>query len=86
MIFTDSLENRFNKHPEISTNCNTSLDDEFIYLIRSKPDLESLLSMDINECTDPRLRYTEIISKLDLLESVEIKKLLDDYVSSQFWR
>ena len=85
MTTEDSLEKRFNKHPEPSINGITSLDDEFISIIRSKPDLDGLIEKGIDNSEDPSSIYTKIISKLGLLESLDIKTLLTDYVSSEFW-
>jgi putative DNA primase/helicase len=80
-----SLEKRFNKHPELGLNSKTSLDDEFISLIISKPDLDGLIEKDVDNSGDPSSIYSDIISKLGLLEFLDIKTLLTDYLSSNFW-
>lgn len=86
MATEDSLENRFNKHPETSTNGNTSLDDDFIYILQQDPELGNLINKDIDKSRDPASIYTKIIPKLSLFEPPEIKKILTSYVSSKFWR
>src|SRR5208283_3638064 len=86
MTTEDSLEKRFNKHPEPSINGTTSLDDEFISIIEDNLELGGLIKKDIDKSEDPSSIYTKIISKLGLLESLDIKTLLTDYVSSEFWK
>lgn len=85
MTLPESIKNRFNKHPEPSINGNTSLDDEFISLLGNDSELDDLIKKDIKNSGDPSSIYTQIISKLGLLESLDIKTLLTDYVSSNFW-
>ena len=85
MATEDLLENRFKQHPEFSINGNTSLDDEFISLIRADQELDGLINKDVDNSGDPSLIYTKIISKLGLLEFLDIKTLFTDYVSSNFW-
>ena len=85
MTLTESLRNRYNKHPESSINGNTSLDDEFISLIENDSELGGLIKKDIDNSGDRSSIYQKIISKLSLLEFSDIKTLLSDYVSSNFW-
>jgi hypothetical protein len=85
MTKEDSLEKRFNKHPERRINGNVSLDEEFISLLENDSELDGLIKTDIDNSGDPGSIYTIIISKLGLLEFSDIKILLSDYVSSNFW-
>ncbi len=85
MTLTESLQNRYNKHPETSINGNISLDEEFISLIENDSELGGLIKKDIDNSGDPSWGYTKIISKLSLLEFSDIKTLLTDYVNSNFW-
>jgi hypothetical protein len=85
MATEELLKTKFNKHPEYSINGNTSLDDEFISLIICKPELNGLINTEINKCMDPFSIYIEIILKLAILESADIKTLLTDYINSQCW-
>jgi|GEM_PF-3057989 hypothetical protein len=79
------LKTRFNRHPEFSINGNTSLDDEFTYMIATDPELDCLIKTDIDRSINPRFTYSQIIIKLCILESQDIETLITAYKSSQFW-
>jgi len=79
------LKTRFDRHPEFSINGNTSLDDEFTYMIANDPELDCLIKTDIDRSINPRFTYSQIIIKLCILESQDIETLITDYKPSQFW-
>jgi len=81
----DLLEIRFNQHPEFGINGNTSLDDEFIDIIRRKPELDCLLNKDIDWIINPQVIYSIIIAELCILDSQDIETLITDYKPSKFW-
>jgi len=81
----DLLEKRFNKHPDPSINGHTSLDDEFMYMITSDPDLGCLIDTDIDQSINPCSIYMQIIIKLGIFECEDIDTLITDYKNSQFW-
>ena len=85
MATEDLLEIRFNQHPEFGINGNTSLDDEFIDMIRRKPELDCLLNKDVDWIINPQVIYSIIIAELCILESQDIETLITDYKSSKFW-
>jgi putative DNA primase/helicase len=82
MTSTKSLRNRYNKHPELSMSGNASLDEEFISLIENDSELDDLVEKDADKSSDI---YIKLVSKLGLLESQDIKPLLTDYLSGEFW-
>lgn len=81
----DLLEIRFNRHPEFSIYGNTSLDDEFIRMVMNDPELDCLISTDINKSINPCSIYIKIIVKLCLFESQDIETLITTYKPSRFW-
>jgi len=58
MTLTESLRNRYNKHPEKSINGNINLDDEFISLIENDSELCRLIRTDIDNSGEPSSIYT----------------------------
>ena len=85
-IATEDLpEIRFSKHPEFSIYGNTSLDNELIYMMTNDPELDCLISTDINKSINPCSIYIKIIEKLCLFESQDIETLITDYKPSRFW-
>jgi hypothetical protein len=85
MAIEESLKNRFDKHPEFSINGNTSLDDEFTYMIADNSELDCLIATDTDRSIDPCSIYTQIIIKLCIFESQDIETLITDYKPSKFW-
>lgn len=85
MATEELLKTKFNKHPEFSINGNTSLDDEFLYMIVNDPHLDCLINMDIDKSTDPLSIYVELIIKLCIFEAQDIETLITDYKSSKIW-
>src|SRR5208337_509417 len=85
MTFPESLETRFNKHPETSINGNTSLDDDFTHTIATEPELACLLKIDIDRSLNPQIIYSKTIIKLCIFESQEIETLMTEYKPSEFW-
>jgi len=85
MATEKSLKNKFNKHPELSINGNTSLDDEFMYIIENNPELDCLIATDTDRSINPCLIYKQIIIKLCVFKSPDIATLITDYKPSKFW-
>ena len=84
MATEDLLKIRFNKHSEFGINGNTSLDDEFIDMIRRDSELDCLLKKDLDWSINPSNIYAQIIVKLCLFESHDIETLITDYKPSRF--
>jgi hypothetical protein len=82
---TESLETRFNRHPEFSINGNTSLDDEFLHMMANDHELDLLIAKEIDRSLNPYIIYSQIIIKLCILESQDIQMLITDYKPSEFW-
>lgn len=82
---TESLETRFNQHQEFGINGNTSLDDEFIDMIRRDSELDCLFKKDRDQSINPCSSYAQIIIKLCIFDSQDIETLITDYQPSQFW-
>jgi hypothetical protein len=74
-----------NRHPEFSVYGNTSLDDEFTYMIATDPELDCLINMNIDQNINSCSIYIKIIVKLCLFESQDIETLITDYKPSRFW-
>jgi hypothetical protein len=85
MVTEESLENRFNQHPETSINGNMSLDDEFMHMIANDPELDFLINMDVDRNINPCSTYMQIIIKLGIFEFQDIETLITGYKNSKFW-